>query len=102
MKVCSWLMAGVLHLGNIYGHIKMGEGLHLVCMLKWGFILMGKILFHFLNLSNALKSGEVSVHFPFWLIVGFEPWSSQTNDIKDYPCQFLACHSALLDRVMPI
>ena len=44
---------------------------------------------------------EVSVRLPFWEIRlfgphDFEPWSSQTNDLKIDTCHFLARYSALL------
>ena len=31
-------------------------------------------------------------------IHGFEPWSSQTNDLKMYACHFLARHLKLLGK----
>ena len=44
---------------------------------------------------------EQSIRLPVWEIGGFgprrfEPWSSQTNELKIDSCRFLARHSALL------
>ena len=46
---------------------------------------------------------ELSVCVLFWEVVGFkphghgfEPWSSQNNDLKIYTCRYLAWCSALL------
>ena len=43
---------------------------------------------------------ELSARFPFWEIMGFEPWSSQTNDFKIDICHYLARCS--VDKHSPV
>ena len=32
---------------------------------------------------------ELSIRLPFWYIMGFKPWSCETNDLKIDTCHFL-------------
>ena len=46
---------------------------------------------------------ELSTHYLWWQVVGFkpfvEPQASQTNDMENYTCCYLAWHFALLGAV---